>query len=78
MPTAGDFWSGPDLWVRTTDPATDPIGALPYGANVPHQNAVFAVDHWVRARVKNVGTRPSSNFYAVKNVPLSTFSETMI
>ena len=57
-------WRSPDLWVRTSDPATDPIGDPVYdGVWPPHEDAVFGQDNWIRVRVKNVGTAPSSNFY---------------
>lgn len=61
VPTAGVFWRSPDLWVRNANPAADPV--LAYGDAPPNQSAVFGADNWVRVRVKNVGTAPSSNFY---------------
>ena len=56
-------WSSPDLWVRNADPATDPIGDPAYGVEPPNQSGIGGADNWVRARVKNVGTANSTNFF---------------
>jgi hypothetical protein len=63
VPTGGTFWDSPDLWVRTGNPATDPIGDPAYNVDPPHENAIGGADNWIRSRVKNVGTGPSSDFY---------------
>jgi hypothetical protein len=63
VPTGGTFWRSPDLWVRNTDPATDPIGDPAYGVNPPNQPAIAGVDNWVRVRVRNVRTAASANFF---------------
>lgn len=63
LPTGGTFYRSPDLWVRNSNPATDPIGDPAYGVAPPNEPAVSGADNWIRVRVKNVGTSPSSNFY---------------
>lgn len=63
VPTTGTFWRSPDLWVRTADPATDPIGDPAYDVAPPHEAASFGQDNWVRVRVKNVGAGLASDFY---------------
>jgi hypothetical protein len=56
VPVAGTFWNTPDLWCRTTDPASDPA-ALPAGyANAgPHESPVRGQANWIYARVRNRG-----------------------
>lgn len=63
VPTGGTFWRSPDLWVRNADPATDAIGDPAYGVDPPHQPAIAGTDNWVRLRVRNAGTAPSSNVF---------------
>lgn len=63
VPSAGTFWRSPDVWVRTSDPATDPVGDPLYSEEPPHESANAGADNWVRVRVKNIGTGPSSDFY---------------
>jgi hypothetical protein len=63
LPSGGTFWRSPDLWVRTADPATDPVGDPAYDVAPPNENAVFGQDNWVRVRVRNFGTGPSSDFF---------------
>ncbi len=63
VPTSGTFWLSPDLWVRNTDPATDPIGDPAYDEAPPHQSAVAGTDNWIRVRIKNVGSGTSGNAY---------------
>ena len=64
LPASGTFWESPDLWVRQTDPATDPIGDPPYHVEPPNESAVVGQDNWVRVRIKNVGSRQSSTSFA--------------
>lgn len=54
VPTGGVFWNTPDMWVRTTAPASDP-GALPatYGDAGPHQSPIRGQANWIYARVRN-------------------------
>lgn len=54
VPTAGGFWNTPDLWCRTTNPASDP-GAVPasYSAAGPHQPPIRGQANWIHARVRN-------------------------
>ena len=56
VPSSGAFWNTPDLWCRTTDPATDPA-ALPanYATAGPHENPVRGQTNWVYVRVHNRG-----------------------
>lgn len=63
VPSAGTFWRSPDLWVRRSDPATDPVGDPAYGANPPNEAADSGVDNWIRVRVRNVGTAASGNAF---------------
>lgn len=63
LPASGTFWESPDLWVRQTDPIGDPVGDPPYDVEPPHESAVVGQDNWVRVRIKNVGSRPSSTSY---------------
>lgn len=61
VPSGGTFWRSPDLWVRSSDPAGDP--PLAYSAAPPNEPAVSGADNWVRVRVRNAGSAPSSNFW---------------
>jgi hypothetical protein len=61
VPTGGTFWNSPDIWVRASDPSGDPDPA--YGVDPVGDSAVHGADNWVRVRVKNVGTGPSSTFF---------------
>ena len=56
VPAVGAFWNTPDLWCRTTAPASDP-GALPasYATAGPHQAPIRGQANWVYLRVKNRG-----------------------
>jgi subtilisin family serine protease len=58
--TTGAFWNSPDIWCRTSDPASDP-GAFPasYGAAGPHQAPIRGQQNWVCLRVRNNGTDAS-------------------
>ncbi len=60
VPSPGWHASSPDIWVRA---ANDPIPALAYGADPPHQNAVRGQDNFVFARLKNVGSSTASEVY---------------
>lgn len=63
VPTGGTFWHSPDLWVRQSDPAVDPIGDPAFGDAPPDEPAAFGADNYVRVRVTNAGTAASSTFY---------------
>jgi hypothetical protein len=54
VPTGNPFWNTPDMWCRTTAPASDP-GALPasYASAGPHQAPVRGQANWVYVRVRN-------------------------
>jgi subtilisin family serine protease len=60
VPSPGWHAHSPDIWVRRTD---DPIPALAYLAEPPHQSPRRGQDNFVFCRVKNVGTAPSSEIY---------------
>jgi hypothetical protein len=60
VPSSGWHAHSPDIWVRQTD---DPIPALAYTANPPHQNPVRGQDNYVYMRVKNFGTAASNEVY---------------
>jgi len=60
VPSASPWWHSPDIWVRRAD---EPIPALAYNANPPHQNAERGHDNFVYCRVKNIGTRMSNEVY---------------
>jgi hypothetical protein len=54
------FGESPDIWVRNTDPATDPDPLAPaYDVSGPHENPVRRADQWIYARVKNLGAETS-------------------
>lgn len=55
--TTGAFWNSPDIWCRTTAPASDP-GALPanHATAGPHQAPIRGQDNWIYLRVSNNGT----------------------
>lgn len=61
VPTGGAFWASPDIWVRASNPTGDPDPA--YGVDPVGDQASFGVPNWVRVRVRNVGTGPSSSFW---------------
>jgi hypothetical protein len=60
VPSAGWHAASPDIWVRRTN---DPIPALAYGSNPPHENAQFGQDNWIYARVRNNGTAAAPVVY---------------
>jgi hypothetical protein len=60
VPSGGLHAQSPDIWVRRTD---DPIPALAYDAEPPHQSPRRGQDNVVFCRVKNVGTAPSAQIY---------------
>jgi len=60
VPATGWHAHSPDLWVRQNN---DPIPALAYNANPPHENPVRGQDNFVYMRVKNVGTADSNEVY---------------
>lgn len=60
VPTGGWHAHSPDIWVRRTD---DPIPALAYDANPPHENPMGGQDNYVFMRVKNKGTAGSNEVY---------------
>ncbi len=60
VPSPGWHAHSPDIWVRATN---DPIPALAYGANPPHQNAVRGQDNFVFARVRNTGIATATEVY---------------
>ncbi len=66
VPSSGAFFVSPDLWVRNKTPASDGGMALPagYPDPPPHQNpdAGLTTNH-VYARIRNIGTAPSSEYY---------------
>ena len=53
-PVGSPFWNTPDLWCRTTAPASDP-GALPatYADAGPHQPPIRGQANWIYARARN-------------------------
>jgi subtilisin family serine protease len=53
VPSGGDWWESPDIWVRRN--ALDPIPALAWGDPAPHQNAKRGQDNAVFCRVRNRG-----------------------
>lgn len=63
--STGAFWSSPDLWVRNASPAVEGPAALPANYTIagPHQSPIAGQANWVYARVKNVGTAPSFDYY---------------
>ncbi|WP_299602085.1 S8 family serine peptidase [uncultured Tateyamaria sp.] len=60
VPSPGWHAHSPDIWVRATN---DPIPALAYNANPPHQNAVRGQDNYVFARVRNNGVATATEVY---------------
>ncbi|WP_164234315.1 S8 family serine peptidase [Microbacterium hydrocarbonoxydans] len=62
VPSTGAFWNTPDVWCRTTNPASDP-GALPagYGNAGPHQDPIRGQANWIYARVRNRSATVASN-----------------
>lgn len=60
VPTGGWHAHSPDIWVRRTD---DPIPALAYDVNPPHENPIGGQDNYVFMRVKNKGTAGSNEVY---------------
>jgi subtilisin family serine protease len=54
VPVGNPFWNTPDLWCRTTAPASDP-GALPpsYAVAGPHQSPIRGQTNWIYARLRN-------------------------
>ncbi|GAA1959541.1 S8 family serine peptidase [Microbacterium deminutum] len=54
VPSSGAFWNTPDMWCRTTTPASDPA-ALPatYADAGPHESPIRGQANWVYARVQN-------------------------
>lgn len=63
VPSSGTFWHSPDVWVSTSDPATDGLPDPAYTDEPTIEPANFGVNNWVRVRVKNIGTGPSSDYY---------------
>lgn len=61
VPTGGAFWASPDIWVRSSNPAADPMPG--YTVDPVGDPAVFNQDNWIRVRVKNVGSGPSSLYF---------------
>jgi hypothetical protein len=63
--SSGPFWNSPDIWVRNVDPAVEGAAALPanYSTEGPHQAPLAGQDNWVHARLKNIGTDTSLDFY---------------
>jgi hypothetical protein len=60
VPSTGWWAHSPDIWVTTNN---DPIPALAYGANPPHENPERGQDNYVFCRIKNGGTRASNRVY---------------
>ena len=58
--TPGAFWNSPDIWCRTSDPASDP-GALPasYAVAGPHQAPIRGQQNWICLRIRNNGSTAS-------------------
>jgi hypothetical protein len=61
VPSTGTHWRSPDIWVRQD--ASEPIPALPWGADPPHQNALRGSDNAIFCRVRNRGTAPAPAIY---------------
>ncbi|HTD38369.1 MAG TPA: S8 family serine peptidase [Candidatus Limnocylindrales bacterium] len=64
VPSTGQFWDSPDIWVRNTDPASDP-GAIPatYGDAGPTQEVQHSSTNYVYVRLKNIGGATSEQGY---------------
>lgn len=60
VPSGGWHAHSPDIWVRKAD---DPIPALAYNVNPPHENPVRGQDNYVFMRVKNVGAATTNEVY---------------
>jgi subtilisin family serine protease len=60
VPSGGWHAHSPDIWVRRTD---DPIPALAYGSEPPHQSPRRGQDNFVFCRVRNVGTTASNDVF---------------
>jgi hypothetical protein len=60
VPSGGWHAHSPDIWVRRSD---DPIPALAYDANPPHQNPLRGQDNYVYMRVKNWGAAATNEVY---------------
>jgi hypothetical protein len=60
VPSGGWHAHSPDIWVRRTN---DPIPALAYAAEPPHQSPRRGQDNYVFCRVRNVGTTASNEVY---------------
>lgn len=77
-PSVGDFWTGVDIWCRTTDPVTEGAAALPANwgtdANTVHQPPISGQNNWVYVRFQNRGTAPSFPFYV--RISISHFDGT--
>lgn len=61
VPSAGNWWASPDIWVRQ-DAAT-PIPALAWSDPPPHQNARRGQNNAVFCRVRNRGTAVATTVY---------------
>jgi subtilisin family serine protease len=60
VPSGGWHAHSPDIWVRRAD---EPIPALAYNAEPPHQSPRRGQDNYVFCRVKNVGNAASNEIY---------------
>jgi len=65
VPAVGRFWDSPDIWVRNLSPAAEGAAALPanYTTPGPTQDVAASHDNYIYARVKNIGSGPTSDFY---------------
>jgi hypothetical protein len=60
VPSGGWHAHSPDIWVRR---ANEPIPALAYNAEPPHQSPRRGQDNYVFCRVKNVGNAATNEIY---------------
>lgn len=61
VPSGGNWWASPDIWVRQD--ATTPIPALAWTDPAPHQNAKRGQDNAVFCRIRNRGGAPAPVVY---------------
>jgi hypothetical protein len=61
VPSAGNWWASPDIWVRKD--ATTAIPALAWASSPPHENAKRGQDNALFCRVRNRGAAAAPTVY---------------
>lgn len=62
-PSLEEFYRSPDLWVRCEHPEREQLHDPSYDGSAPHQDPRRGQTNYMRVRVKNFGSRASSDFY---------------